>query len=158
MPLPKNMWLASAAWAEASFEPKLRPPIFLSAPARPAGLRVNWTDGGVGEELALPADGGLDEAAEQDANPADEQQGQAEQGERVLPAAGAQQYPADDRQAEDAEDDAHQAQVEAHVAVEDVAELVADDALQLVAGEQLHGAARSRRRRRRWWSGRRRRR
>ena len=98
--------------------------------------------GGVGEELALAADGGLDEPAKQDADPADHQQRQPEQGQRILvlaaAAAAVEEDPANDGQAEDAEDDAHQAQVEPHVAVEDVAELVADDPLQLVAGEQLH--------------------
>ena len=101
---------------------------------------------GVGEKLALPADGRLDEPAEEDANPANHDQRQPQQRQRVLvlaaAAAGVEQDPADDRQAKDAEDDAHQAQVEPHVAVEDVAELVADHALQFVAREQLHGAGR----------------
>ncbi len=95
---------------------------------------------GIGEELALPADGGLDEPAKEHADPANHDQHQAEQRQRVLvfaaAAAGVEQNPADDGQAKDAEDDAHEAQVEPHVAVEDVAELVADDALQLIALQQ----------------------
>ena len=101
---------------------------------------------GVGEKLALAADRGLDEPAEEHADPANHDQRQPEQRQRVLvfaaAAAGVEEDPADDREAEDAEDDAHQAQVEPHVAVQDVAELVADHALQLVAREQLHGARR----------------
>ena len=116
------------------------------AEAVPADLlqragEAEWVAGelhgrGVGEELALAADGGLDEPAKEDADPANGQQQQSEQRQRIAvaaAAAGVEQDPADDGEAEDAEDDADQAEVEPHVAVEDVAELVADDALEFVA-------------------------
>ena len=99
---------------------------------------------GVGQELALAADGGLDEPAKEDADPANHYQRQPQQRQRILvfaaAAARVEEHAANHRQAKDAEDDAHQPQVEPHVAVEDVAELVADDALQLIAREQLHGS------------------
>src|SRR6266404_6466451 len=42
-PFAKNKWLASSACGELIFEPSVSPPIFLSAPANPDGLRVNCT-------------------------------------------------------------------------------------------------------------------
>ncbi len=42
-PWPKYMWEASGARGFSISEPVGSPPIFLSAPAIPAGLRVNWT-------------------------------------------------------------------------------------------------------------------
>src|SRR6266487_129946 len=42
-PLAKNKWLASSACGELILEPEVSPPIFLSAPANPDGLRVNCT-------------------------------------------------------------------------------------------------------------------
>ena len=41
--LPKKRWLASFAMGWATFEPEWSPPIFMSAPAMPSGLRVNCT-------------------------------------------------------------------------------------------------------------------
>ena len=52
------------------------------------------------------------------------------------------QHAADDGEAEDAENDSEQAEIEPHVAVQDVAELVGDDALQFIARQQFHAAAR----------------
>jgi hypothetical protein len=37
------MWLASAAAGASKREPKIAPPMRLSAPAMPPGFRVNWT-------------------------------------------------------------------------------------------------------------------
>ena len=83
MPLPKNMWLASR-----------RGPPRVSSRAQAANLLERAGQAGrvarelhrrgVGEELALAADGGLDEAAEEDADPANQDQRQAEQGQRIL--------------------------------------------------------------------------
>ena len=42
-PLPKNMWQACSAFGLLIREPSASPPIFLSAPAMPAGFRVNCT-------------------------------------------------------------------------------------------------------------------
>jgi len=58
---------------------------------------------------------------------------------RITPAAQSnlQQYSAEDRKAKDAENDPHQAQVQAHVTVQDVAEFVADDSLQFVPCQQF---------------------
>ena len=52
------------------------------------------------------------------------------------------QNPADGGEAENAKQDAHELDVQAHVAVEDVAEFMADDALQFVAGQLGDAAAR----------------
>src|SRR5262249_17571340 len=49
--------------------------------------------------------------------------------------------PADHADQQDPEQHSHQAKVELHVAIENVAELVADHPLQLVAGEAVDGAS-----------------
>ena len=56
------------------------------------------------------------------------------------PAGRLHQDPADDGQRHDAEDQADQPDVQPHVAVEDVAELVGHHALQLVAGQVVEAA------------------
>ncbi len=107
----------------------------------------------VGEALALARDACLDEAGEQHADAADDDQRHADRERRgdaaVVAAAAAaarvasaaQQPPADERQHENAEGEADQLLVEAHVAVQDVTDLVRDDALQLGSFEMLERAA-----------------
>lgn len=112
--------------------------------------------GGVGEEFALAGDGGLDEAAKKIADVADDEQTEAGRADRGNDAAGVftvarraesaaaegrDDTSADETEDEDAEDERREAQVEAHVAVENMAELVGDDALEFVAGEFFQGAA-----------------
>ena len=53
-----------------------------------------------------------------------------------------QQNAADDGEAKDAKNNSHEPEVQPHVAIENVAEFVADDALQFVARKQFHAAAR----------------
>ena len=118
------------------------------------GLARELHRGGVGETLALPRHGSFDEPREQYADAADHHERDADR-ERgrdaaavaAAPAAArvahaAQQPASRERQHEDAEAQADQLLVEAHVAVQDVAELVRDDALQLGALEVLERAAR----------------
>jgi hypothetical protein len=57
-------------------------------------------------------------------------------------ARGLQKNSPDDREAKNSENGSHEPQIEPHVAVENVAELVADDALQFVARQKFHAAAR----------------
>ena len=164
-PLPKNMCDNSSAWAwlqaRAGFAEAAD---FFQRAGDAAGIARELHGRGVGQKFALAADGGLDEPAEKNADVADDQQRKAEKRQRILSAAasaaarGLQQNPADDGEAKNAEDDAHEPQVEPHVAVEDVAEFVADDALQFVARQQFHAAARDGDGRRRRLCGRRRRR
>ncbi|HQF39720.1 MAG TPA: hypothetical protein PK322_11430 [Opitutaceae bacterium] len=114
--------------------------------------------GGVGQALALAGDGGLDEAAEEVADVADDQEREAQaeqQGDEatagILAAAGAapgigeaervEQTAPDHGEHQDAVEHADEADVEPHVAVEDVAELVGDDTLELVAREFFETAA-----------------
>src|ERR1043165_4881633 len=89
--------------------------------------------GSVGEKFALPADGGLNEVAEEHADPTDYDEREAKQRQRILASARAQQDAPDDSERQNPEDDAHEPQVESHVAVENVAEFVTDDALQFFA-------------------------
>ena len=109
--------------------------------------------GGVGEELALARHRALDQSREEDADVADDQQREAEQEDgsrsallaaarRRAAAVAAQDPVADQTDDQDAVENAHQADVEPPVAVEQMAHLVADHALQLVAIEQIERAAR----------------
>ena len=111
----------------------------------------------VGEELALAADRGLDEPSEERAERAGgvEQQAEGHDAEShrsavVLASAPrvrehrpdvAKARPPDESDHEDPEDHAGQADVQAHVAVENVAEFVGHDALQLRPIELRHAAA-----------------
>src|SRR5437588_1845229 len=97
----------------------------------------------VREKFALAADCGLDEAAKEHASPAEDQKCKPEQGKGIAVSAAAarlEQNAPDNRQAYDAENDSHEAQIKPHVAVENVAEFVANDALQLIAREQFDAA------------------
>ncbi len=100
----------------------------------------------------MPADGGFDEIAEEHAQVAqhDHRQAQQQHGHRGAAAiarpARVRRRPheiiAEDGQDEDAVDDADQPQVEPHVAVEDMAELVPQHALQFFAVEVSERAGR----------------
>jgi hypothetical protein len=102
----------------------------------------------IGEVLALARHGGLDQATEEDADVTDDPQrdpgdGQHRQSAAAVAAAAAdlEHEAAEHRQHQQAEQHADQADVQAHVAVEDMAELVPDHALQLVAGQPRQRAA-----------------
>src|SRR5262249_1007371 len=98
---------------------------------------------GIGQVLALPRHRGLDQVAEEGPRPPEDEKAETDQ--HHLPATplairraargAADQKLANDGDAHDAKDQGDEPDVEPHVAVEDVAELVADDALQLIAGQ-----------------------
>ena len=143
-PLPKNMCDNSSAWAwleaRAGFAEAAD---FFQRAGDAAGIARELDGRGVGEKFALAADGGLDEPSEKNADVADEQQHETENRQRILsapaPAAARrlQENPADDGEAKNAEDDSHEPEVQPHVAVQNVAEFVADDALQFVARQAV---------------------
>ena len=111
--------------------------------------------GGVGEIFALAADGGADEVAAENADESQHGESAADrrESERAAPAVSsgeaekqgvAQNGMADVAQRGDAENDAHQPHIKPHVAVQNVAEFVRDDALQFVArqgGKRAFGDA-----------------
>jgi hypothetical protein len=135
----------SASPRSLSVAPSCRPPIFFKAPACP-GLPRELHRRCIGQVLALPAEAGLDQSAEEQPDIADDQQANrhGDQRRRVLrPAEAAvlEDLPADEGQHQDSEQQADQADVQAHVAIEDVAEFVGDHALQLVAIEPVQRAA-----------------
>lgn len=121
------------------------------------GVARELDGGGVGEVFTLSRHGGLDDAAEEIADVADEEEGETgedDEGEDaagVFVAAGAagdarvaegpQDAATGESEDEDAEKEGGEAEVKPHVAVEDVAELVSDDALEFVAGEFVERAA-----------------
>ena len=108
-----------------------------------AGIARELDGRSVGEKFALAADGGLDEPSKKNADVADNQQREAEYWQGILsasaPAAARrlQENPSNDGEAEDAKDDSHEPEIQPHVAVQDVAEFVADDALQFVARQAV---------------------
>ena len=126
----------------------------LQGTGEPFGLPRELHGGRVGETLALPRHACLDEPREKYADAADDHECETDrEGCRdaaavaAAPAAArvahaAQQPASRERQHEDAEREADQLLVQAHIAVQDVTELVRDDALQLGALEMLEGAAR----------------
>src|SRR5690606_29603077 len=104
----------------------------------------------VGQKFSLPGNGGLNESAKKVTDITNDEQREADGEDTDDDAAGvfivagrahahAAQRPdhtaTDQPDDENTEDEGGQLDVEPHVAVEDVAELVADDALQLVARE-----------------------
>ena len=111
---------------------------------------------GISEELALAGDRSLDQVAEEHAHVADHVEGQADQGKGVETSAviavvagaeadvdtrrAAEDQPAGQSDHENTEENTHEPDVDPHVAVQDVAELVPDDALQLVSRQPPQGA------------------
>jgi len=96
---------------------------------------------GVGEEFTLPAYCRLDETSKQYADPADYNQAQADdpgQGNDIALPPELEQDASDHSEAEDAEDQAHEAKVEFHISVQKMAELMRDHALEFLAGEHGH--------------------
>ena len=114
----------------------------------PPGLRVNWTDEASARNSRCRLTAAWMSRPKKNADVADEQQDQAKQRQGVLaapaPAAARrlQENASDDGEAEDAKDDSHEPEVHPHVTVEDMAEFMADDALQFVARQDFHAAAR----------------
>ena len=95
----------------------------------------------VGQGLTLTAHRGLDETPEKDPDPANQEQREAQQGQGIAvfaaAAACAQEDAANHSDTQDAENDADQPQIEAHIAIENMAELVAEDTLQFVTLKQF---------------------
>ena len=115
---------------------------FLQRPADAGRVARELHGRGVGQEFAAARNRRLDDPGAQHADETDHEQGKAgaDQEGRALaiaPAAYAHHAAADERDQQDTVQQTGQAQVEAHVAVEDVAELVRDHALQLVAGQRV---------------------
>src|SRR5262249_47521073 len=103
---------------------------------------------GVGQVLALPRHRRHDQPTEERSHQAQHKHAQAQQHQaatgitssRRASAGREHEDAADDGQRHDPEDQADQPDVEPHVAVEDVAELVSAHALQLVAGQVVETA------------------
>ncbi len=133
-----------------------QPPDLLQGAGQGGGVAGELHAGGVGEELPLAGDSGLDDIAQQHAEVAQDVERQADEevGGAIVAAAifgvtrrtgkagRAHHEVADDRKHEDAIDQADQAEIETHVAVEHVAELVAQHALQFLAREIFQAAPR----------------
>ena len=125
-----------------------RPPIFFSAPAMPVVCRVNCTADASASYSRWRAIAALIRRPKNNADVADHEQRRCRPARccrriaAAATAAGIHQDSPDDGEHEDAEQHAHQADVQAHVAVEHVAELVRDHALQFVALELVEAAPR----------------
>ena len=170
-PWAKNMWLASAALGACSRRAAHAAPIRSSAPARcRPGLRVNCTAEASARYSRCRETAALIRLPiacrripdTRIARPDQQQVGGPPPivASTPPPRVGrtAEQDPADQAQKQDAVQHADQANVQPHVAVEDVAEFVGDHALQLVAVSCSSAAAGDRRPPRRWVCSRRQRR
>src|ERR1035437_4595670 len=119
---------------------------FLQRAGKSAGIARELNGRGVGQKFALAADGGLNQPPEKNANATDDQQGNAEKWQRIfvaaVAAAGVKQNSPDGGEAQNAKNNSQQPEVEPHVAIQNMAEFVADDALQFVARQHLDAAAR----------------
>ena len=109
----------------------------LERAGKSGGIACKLYRGSVGQKFALAADGSLNQPAKENADAADDQQRNSDEWQRIFVTAAAtariQQNPANSREAENSEKNAHELDVEPHIAVENMAELVANDALQFVA-------------------------
>jgi hypothetical protein len=121
------------------------------------GVAGELDGGGVGEELALASGGGLERAGEEKPGEADGNHEQADGGEDeqrrgagcgfvglgvgAFRPAGAEDIDTELGDEEQAGEKGDEACVERSVAVEKMAELVGDDALELVASEAVEAAA-----------------
>src|SRR4051812_208879 len=79
------------------------------------GIASELDRGSVRQKFALPADSGLDEPAKQNANPADDDEGNAEKWQRILFPAGLNKDASDNSQAKNSEDQPHEPKVQLHV-------------------------------------------
>ena len=125
----------------------------LQRPGQPLGLARELNRRGIREELARPRHARLDPAPEEHADVADDHHRECDQENRhralAVPrmAHAFKDLAPDQSDHEDAEQQAHQSDVQAHVAVQDVTEFVRDHALQFVALELLQRASGDRHRR-----------
>ena len=117
---------------------------FFERPRDALGIPRKLDGGGVRQKLALAGDGGLDEPPAEKPGEPDDHEGEAQHEEgHSAPSAptpspnvqGIHEVAARDADEENAVQHADEADVEAHVLVQDVAELVRDHALQFVAVE-----------------------
>ncbi len=124
----------------------------LQGPADTVGVAGELHRRGIGQELPLATDRGLDQVAKKRPGITEHQQCQAEDilehhalaavRGRTARARIAAQHPVPDQaDQQDAVEQGDQAHVEAHVAVVDMTELMGDHALQLFTAEQADGAA-----------------
>ena len=130
----------------------------LERPGNSVGQSGELHRRGVGQKLALPRDGALDQLSKKQTDRADHEQANADHQDDHQRAATAffvaaataaprgahrsQHEPADQGNHENPVKDADQADVQPHVAVENVAELVGHHALQLVTVEIVEASAR----------------
>ena len=106
------------------------------------GVARELNRGGVRQELPGAVHRALDQRREDPPNVPDHPQQRADQGKRIAVSPRSHENAPEQRDVQNPEDQTHQVQVQAHVPVQDVAELVSNDALQFVARQQDKAAAR----------------
>ena len=122
--------------------PFRRPTDPLQSIGDPIGIARVLHGRGIGQKFTLPTDGCLDEIAKECPGVADHHQTQSHHRNlaaallrAACPASAAQQVIAHHAQHHDAVQDTDQTNIQTHVAMQDVAELVRDHALQLIAAQ-----------------------
>ena len=119
---------------------------FLERAGQAAGVAGELHGRGVGEKFALATHGGLNQAAKENAGGTEDDEGETKEREGIaiatVAAAHAHEDAADGGEAKQTEDDADEAQIQLHVAIQNMAEFMADDALEFIAGKAFDAAAR----------------
>src|SRR6266550_1574052 len=118
------------------------PANLLECACQPRWIACELHRGGVCQNLALTANSSLDQSSEEYASPADNNKGQPKQGQGILASCCPDEYSTDNRQTKNSKNQAHETQIDSHVTIENVTELMADHSLQFVAGKHFHTATR----------------
>ncbi len=102
---------------------------FLQRARQPGWIARKLDRGGVCQNLSLTTNGRLDQSPEENACPANDDEGQPKQGQGILASACLDENSTDNGQAKNSKNQADEAQIEPHIAIKNVAELVSDHSL-----------------------------
>src|SRR5205814_319647 len=115
---------------------------FLERARQPSRIARKLYRSSVGQSFALTAYGRLDQAPKEHACPTNDNKGHTNYRKEKLASLCADEDPTNNRQTKNSKYQPHEPQIEAHVAIENVAELVGNDSLKFVTRKYFHTAAR----------------
>src|ERR1043166_3080611 len=118
------------------------PANFFQRARQAGGVACELYRRGVGQHLTLTANSSLDQSSEEYACRSNDNQRQANTRQGIFPCTRAEEDATDNSQAKNPKDQPHQAQIESHIAIEDMTELVSNNSLQFVTRKKFHTAAR----------------
>src|ERR1700758_587255 len=105
---------------------------FLQRARQPSRIACELHGRSIGQDFALAANCRLNQSSEECACPPNDNERQTNQRQRILASTRPDEYPTDNGEAKNSKDQTHEAQIQSHVAVENVAELVSDYSLKFV--------------------------